>query len=55
MNNKVEGRVLKIKSIDNKPTEEKVKIGEIAKVDAILKVEEMVSTLNSNIETPKVI
>ena len=55
MNNKLEGRVLKIKSIDNKPTIEKVKIGEVAKVNAILKVEEIISTLNSNIESPKTI
>lgn len=55
MNNKVEGRILKIKSIDNKPTIEKVKVGEVAKVNAILKVEEIISTLNSNIDTPKVI
>lgn len=55
MNNSIEGRVLKIKRIDNKPTEEKAKIGEIAKVNAIVRVEEIRASLSSNIDTPKVI
>ena len=55
MNNKIEGRVLKIKKIDNKPTEEKIKIGEISKVNAIVRVEEIRASLSSNIDTPKVI